>query len=44
MKLNQLDVYSVGPKLCNSLKDNIRISRDLSSFASQIYKVDLAGM
>ena len=31
-------------ELCNSLKDNIKISEDISSFDNQIYNVDLAVM
>ena len=30
--------------LWNSLKDNIRLSQDLSSFKNLIFKIDFAGM
>ena len=30
--------------LWNSLKDNIRLSQDLSSFKNIIFKIDFAGM
>jgi hypothetical protein len=36
-------IYS-GPKLWNSLKDNIRTSNKLSSFRNLISKVDLASI
>ena len=34
----------LGPKLWNSIKDNIRTSKTLSSFRKQISKVDLASI
>ena len=37
-------VRYLGPNLWNSLKDNIRLSQDLSSFKNLIFKIDLAGM
>ena len=34
----------LGKNLWNSLKDNIRLSQDLSSFKNLIFKIDFAGM
>lgn len=34
----------LGPNLWNSLKDNIRLSQDLSSFKNLISKIDFGGM
>ena len=37
-------VRYLGPNFWNSLKDNIRLSQDLSSFKNIIFKIDFAGM
>ena len=37
-------VRYLGPNFWNSLKDNIRLSQDLSSFKNIIFKIDFAGV